>query len=276
MWQCPLCASPLTSDTQQSWHCDNNHRFDVAKQGYVNLLPVQFKKSLQPGDDKAMVQAREAFLNSGLYAPLITAIASDISTHHSAQKLHSIYDAGCGEGYYLRQLSQLLDNPITTYQGNDIAKSAIIRAAKQAQQQSLVKHQYVVASSFNLPLNDAQVDVLLQVFAPIDSAEAMRVLRPTGVWYQVVPNTRHLQEFKAHLYETVVPHDPQPLPGMTVLRDIDVAFTLNLTNTQKSQLFAMTPYAHSANEAKRQCCIDDAGETTIDFKIYVYQASQSC
>ena len=75
MWQCPLCASPLSVQTNQPWRCDKGHSFDVAKQGYVNLLPVQFKNSLQPGDDKAMVQAREAFLNAGFYDPLIQAIS---------------------------------------------------------------------------------------------------------------------------------------------------------------------------------------------------------
>ena len=35
----------------------NKHQFDKAKEGYVNLLPVQHKKSKNPGDDAQMVQA---------------------------------------------------------------------------------------------------------------------------------------------------------------------------------------------------------------------------
>ena len=271
MWQCPLCASPLSEQTNQPWRCDNGHSFDVAKQGYVNLLPVQFKKSLQPGDDKAMVQAREAFLNAGFYDPLIQAIGADIRTHRGDNTVRSIYDAGCGEGYYLRQLSALLDDPQIVYQGNDIAKNAVIRAAKQAQQHHLTQHQYVVASSFHLPLQSNQIDVLLQIFAPIDSAEALRVLNTGGLWYQVVPNQTHLQEFKAHLYDTVTPHAPQALPDIALVRELDVAFTLTLTSIQKSQLFTMTPYAHSANAIKRALCIDDPSAVTIDFKIFVYQ-----
>jgi 23S rRNA (guanine745-N1)-methyltransferase len=272
MWQCPLCASPLSVQSKQPWACDNGHSFDVAKQGYVNLLPVQFKNSLQPGDDKAMVQAREAFLNAGFYAPLIQAIAADIN-QYSANKntIRAIYDAGCGEGYYLRQLNSLLDDPELVYLGNDIAKNAVIRAAKQAQQQHLTQHQYVVASSFHLPLKSNQIDVLLQVFAPIDSAEALRVLKSCGLWYQVVPNQSHLQEFKVHLYDSVTPHAPQPLSDVPLVRELDVAFTLSLSPLQKSQLFAMTPYAHSANATKRALCIDDPNSVTIDFKIYVYQ-----
>ena len=271
MWQCPLCASPLSVQTNQPWRCDNSHSFDVAKQGYVNLLPVQFKNSLQPGDDKVMVQAREAFLNAGFYAPLIQAISADIQSHRAAGSVRAIYDAGCGEGYYLRQLSALLDDPNITYQGNDIAKNAVLRAAKQAQQHALIQHQYVVASSYHLPLKSNQIDVLLQVFAPMDTAEAVRVLNTGGLWYQVVPNQSHLQEFKTHLYDTVTPHAPEPLTDVPLLKEIDVAFVLDLTSVQKSQLFAMTPYAHSANANKRALCIDDPSSVTIDFKIYVYQ-----
>ncbi|MDG1121472.1 MAG: methyltransferase domain-containing protein [Glaciecola sp.] len=271
MWQCPLCASPLSVQTNQPWRCDNGHSFDVAKQGYVNLLPVQFKNSLQPGDDKVMVQAREAFLNAGFYAPLIQAISADIQSHRAAGSVRAIYDAGCGEGYYLRQLSALLDDPNITYQGNDIAKNAVLRAAKQAQQHALIQHQYVVASSYHLPLKSNQIDVLLQVFAPMDTAEAVRVLNTGGLWYQVVPNQSHLQEFKTHLYDTVTPHAPEPLTDVPLLKEIDVAFVLDLTSVQKSQLFAMTPYAHSANANKRALCIDDPSSVTIDFKIYVYQ-----
>ena len=271
MWQCPLCTSPLSVQTNHPWLCDNGHSFDVAKQGYVNLLPVQFKNSLQPGDDKAMVQAREAFLNAGFYAPLIKAISADIQSHRAASSVRAIYDAGCGEGYYLRQLSALLDDPNISYQGNDIAKNAVLRAAKQAQQHALIQHQYVVASSFHLPLKSNQIDVLLQVFAPLDTAEALRVLNTGGLWYQVVPNQSHLQEFKAQLYDTVTPHAPEPLADVPLLKEIDVAFVLDLTSAQKSQLFAMTPYAHSANASKRALCIDDPSSVTIDFKIYVYQ-----
>ncbi len=56
---CPLCQLPLIKEQinnkQGRWYCDNNHSFDIAKQGYTNLLPVQNKKSRSPGDDAEMV-----------------------------------------------------------------------------------------------------------------------------------------------------------------------------------------------------------------------------
>ena len=69
-YRCPLCQQALLLN-EKSYRCENNHSFDQAKQGYVNLLPVQFKHSKEPGDNKAMVQARRAFLDKGYYQPLL-------------------------------------------------------------------------------------------------------------------------------------------------------------------------------------------------------------
>jgi len=66
---CPLCRSELVQDGKQ-WRCGQNHSFDQAKEGYVNLLPVQKKNSRDPGDNKQMMQARRAFLNAGYYQAL--------------------------------------------------------------------------------------------------------------------------------------------------------------------------------------------------------------
>jgi 23S rRNA (guanine745-N1)-methyltransferase len=74
---CPLDGKPLSLN-ERSWHCDNNHSYDVAKQGYVNLLPVQNKRSKDPGDSKAMVQARREFLEQGHYQPLAQALANTV------------------------------------------------------------------------------------------------------------------------------------------------------------------------------------------------------
>ena len=72
-YQCPLCQQVLVFN-EQSYRCTNNHSFDQAKEGYVNLLPVQHKHSKDPGDNKAMVNARRAFLDLGFYQPLVKAI----------------------------------------------------------------------------------------------------------------------------------------------------------------------------------------------------------
>ena len=73
-YRCPLCRQSLQLDAR-SWACPSGHRFDIAREGYVNLLPVHKKKSLAPGDSEAMLKARRAFLAQGHYAPLRAALA---------------------------------------------------------------------------------------------------------------------------------------------------------------------------------------------------------
>ena len=90
---CPLDKQPLQLN-ERTWCCENGHSYDVAKQGYVNLLPVQNKRSKDPGDSKAMVQARRKYLEEGHYLPLARALA-DIVLEQGDQTL---LDAGCGEG----------------------------------------------------------------------------------------------------------------------------------------------------------------------------------
>ena len=68
-YSCPLCHAPL-SRSDNHYSCPQRHQFDLAKEGYVNLLPVQFKRSRDPGDSAEMMQARRAFLDAGHYRPL--------------------------------------------------------------------------------------------------------------------------------------------------------------------------------------------------------------
>ena len=74
MLTCPICQAPL-SLVDNGVACPANHRFDRARQGYLNLLPVQHKNSRDPGDNAAMVEARRRFLEGGHYAPLAARLA---------------------------------------------------------------------------------------------------------------------------------------------------------------------------------------------------------
>ncbi|MFP5340714.1 MAG: putative RNA methyltransferase, partial [Gammaproteobacteria bacterium] len=71
---CPICQAPLSA-LDNGVVCAANHRFDRARQGYLNLLPVQHKNSRDPGDNQAMVEARRRFLDGGHYAPLARRLA---------------------------------------------------------------------------------------------------------------------------------------------------------------------------------------------------------
>ena len=102
---CPLDGAPLQRDAS-TWRCAAGHCFDIASQGYANLLPVQQKRSRDPGDSKEMVAARQRFLNAGFYEPIAAATRRAALAELPATALASCLDAGCGEGYYLRQLAE--------------------------------------------------------------------------------------------------------------------------------------------------------------------------
>ncbi len=98
---CPLDGAPLHC-TGSTWRCAAGHSFDIASQGYTNLLPVQNKRSRDPGDSKAMVAARRRFLTAGFYQPIAAAVNQATLADLPLSATASCLDAGCGEGYYLR------------------------------------------------------------------------------------------------------------------------------------------------------------------------------
>lgn len=76
--RCPVCGGPLLL-AGRSLRCARAHSFDLAKEGYAYLLPMQKKHAADPGDGKAMVRARRAFLSAGHYAPLMATLAADLN-----------------------------------------------------------------------------------------------------------------------------------------------------------------------------------------------------
>lgn len=97
-FSCPLCHAPLTR-AEKTFICPQGHQFDRAKEGYVNLLPVQHKRSRDPGDSAEMMQARRAFLDAGHYQPLRDAVVA-LLRQYLTEGASAMLDIGCGEGYY--------------------------------------------------------------------------------------------------------------------------------------------------------------------------------
>ena len=125
---CPIDGEQLEYHGRQLL-CENGHAFDIARQGYVNLLPVQHKRTKHPGDSKAMVLARTHFLNSGVYKPIANQLNKLVYTQITAGKETTLLDAGCGEGYYFNAvLNYLSDKEAATdlsFIGLDISKQRL-------------------------------------------------------------------------------------------------------------------------------------------------------
>ncbi len=249
LFLCPLCGEVL-SGGGQALRCGAGHCFDRAREGYVHLLPVGQKHSRAPGDDKAMVAARRAFLDRGYYAPLRSALCS-LSVELTGQA-PVVLDAGCGEGYYTAGVRDALlsagRSPLTA--GIDISKFSLQKAAKR-----YPGVEFAVASAYRLPVADRSVDLLLNVFSPLAIDEFRRVLKPGGHYLYVVPAAMHLWEMKEVLYDRPYPNEERETPyaGFSYDRIVPVEYTIHLPGQEDIQaLFGMTPYAWKTPRAGRE------------------------
>ncbi|MCX7085116.1 MAG: 23S rRNA (guanine(745)-N(1))-methyltransferase [Methylococcales bacterium] len=246
-YQCPICGEPLiVSINQRSYSCSNRHSFDCAKEGYINLLPVQQKHSKEPGDNKVMLDARRLFLEASFYEPLAKAIALIINAIQTPNQPANILDLGCGEGYYTRKISELCQSSaLIKLFGNDISKFAISAAAKKQK-----SAQFIVASSNKLPYVSNFFDVVIRVFAPSEATELCRIIKTSGYLITVTPGPRHLWQIKEHIYTNVKEHteDAEIPDGFTQLSSQRISYKISPNAEQRAALLQMTPFAWSASE----------------------------
>lgn len=258
---CPLCRQPLIRDGQ-SLSCPQGHRFDLARQGYVNLLPVQHKNSRAPGDNQQMVEARRRFLARGHYLP----IAHHVSRLAAALQPQQWLDIGCGEGYYSNQIAQAL--PYSHGYALDISKQAIRRACALNAQIT-----WLVAGMNHIPLTDASCQLIISLFSPLDWREASRLINPNGSILRIGPASEHLVELRRLLYDDVRDYRDdkhlQKLPTTLQLRATErLRFTLNLTQEQdRTDLLSMTPYGWRASAQRREAVLDKTFEVTVSVRL---------
>ncbi|MGC8464774.1 MAG: putative RNA methyltransferase [Acidimicrobiales bacterium] len=265
-WRCSVCSTSLELvPTERRWLCSQGHSFDVAREGYVNLLLAQQRRSRIPGDPPEMVWARERFLATGLYRALTETIVAKVSSYTP----RAVLDVGCGEGHHTRALEA---PEVLAF---DVAKIAVAHAAKRDQRTS-----YAVANAASVPLADGVVDLCVNIFGPIDSSELARVLPAGGVVVAAHPAHDHLKELRSLVYRTARPHvvkdplrDRRDLFQLTDTHELRYRFTINEPTTALD-LFTMTPYRWHAVPQIEQAIIEQAEvgfELTADFVISVYR-----
>ena len=240
---CPICAQSLRRE-EKRLVCPSRHSFDIARQGYVNLLTVQQKHSLCPGDTREQVLSRRAFLEAGFYAP-ISETLNRAALDQGAQG--PILDVGCGEGYYSHRLAQAMEAPLI---GLDISKEAV-RCAAGKYKGPL----WLCATAAHIPVKDNSVGTLTSLFALTLPEEFRRVLRRDGLFFQVLAAEDHLLGLKSIVYDNLTHKEKNTvpaLPGFQLLESRPIRFSFQLEGNQIQSLFAMTPHLFRIGKAGAQ------------------------
>lgn len=265
--RCPICGAPLSRENR-SFVCPARHCFDIAKQGYVNLLPVTQKLSKHPGDTRDMVQSRRDFLDQGFYRPIVDRLLA--LTLPLLPEAPWVLDAGCGEGYYMTQLQARC--PAGHFLGVDISKDAV-RYAAVRNKQAL----WAAASAAHLPVQDRSMDLVMSMFALCVPGEFFRVLRPGGIYLEVTAGRDHLLGLKSLIYAQLTEKAPKAAPdypGFRLLREETLCFPVELTSgTEVQQLLRMTPHVwRITQEGARRAAQAQSLSDTAQVLFRVYQA----
>ena len=230
---CPLCENELTK-TDKTYLCSRGHSFDIARQGYVNLLTVQQKHSLAPGDTREQVLSRRSFLEEGHYAPICQAL---IEAATALEVTGPILDIGCGEGYYSSRLAEALGAELT---GLDISKEAV-RCAAAKYKNAL----WITATAAHIPVKSKSVGLLTSLFALTLPEEFHRVLKKGGYYFQVLAAQDHLLGLKSIIYPELKFKEKDTVPeleGFSLVRSLPIRFSFTVEEQQVQNLFSMTPH----------------------------------
>ena len=296
---CPLCQSPLIP-AADTWRCDGSlhpkqtsHPFDVARQGYVNLLPVQQKKSKAPGDSQASIEARKRFLNVGHYQPLNDLICQKMVALLSPNEHVNWLDIGCGEGYYTQAMAQLGTEVIDTLIAADISKPAMLEIARTSKAENRLWYQQnedsaakttaiypLVTSAAHLPLRAGSMTGISSIFSPILPEAFAEVLVDNGYLIIAKPDVGHLATMREALFDDVREHDSDKFltelaPYFTLVNTYRVSTEMTLSADDLADLMTMTPYAYRARSEKKQALLAAVAiepfNTEAKFVVYVLQ-----
>lgn len=268
MFLCPICKKELKR-IENSLKCENNHSFDYAKSGYVNLLNPGKQNNRVAGDSKEMIRARTRFFECGAYENIKSTLTEILLSLGGK----TVVDAGCGEGYYSLGIAKT--NTGSTVLGFDMSKFGCEHGAKSARAEGLNNAYFAVGNIFDLPLPDSYADTVVSLFAPVASEEFSRILKNGGHLVVVSAGIDHLDGLKSVLYDSIYPNEEKFLEfeGFDLLEVKNLKYqTVILGNDVIEALFTMTPYYHRTSQAdKEKLHSVHTLKTTVEVNFIIYR-----
>jgi len=295
MLACPVCQQPLTQQ-QRQFVCEANHSFDLAKQGYLNLLLVNQKRSKTPGDSADMIQARQRFLDQGYYQPIAEQLNQSVLSALSGKPPENgwqLADVGCGDGYYSTRLSQALalrqehrqEQKHQLY-GVDISKDALKAACKRTRSASTSTSttenniQWLVASGRRLPMLPHSLDAIVSLFTPVTPEGWHQTLKPGGKLILATTGQDHLLELRQKIYPDVSTRvfDPRPELENHHFRALEEPTRLQASATIQASdlpdLLTMTPHGWRSSPTTHEALFALPQLTvTLDVNFWLFEAT---
>lgn len=242
--RCPVCGGEL-SLAGRALRCAAGHSFDVARQGYVNLLTGRPRAAT--GDTAAMLAARDTFLGAGHFEPLESALAEVAA---AAPGDGCVVDLGAGNGRKLARVLEAL--PPRPGLALDVSPHALRRAARAHPRIGAVGCDIWAA----LPVRDEAAGLILNVFAPRNGPEIERIIVPGGRLLVITPTTRHLEQIAGPLgLLSVDERKPERLARelggrLAALSSEELEWELSLGREGLEALVMMGPNAFHTNPAE--------------------------
>lgn len=274
---CPHCGSDLDADDDGDDSgndaavvlCERGHSFDVARQGYVSLMPGSAGKIT--GDSAEMIAARAAFLDGGHFDPIADAVVAAVGS------ARTVLEVGAGTGHYLAAAVEATGGRGI---GVDVSKAAARRVAR-----AHPRIGSIVADVWHgLPVRTGALDAVTCVFSPRNAAELHRVLVPGGVLVVVTPTERHQQELIDRVGLIGVDEDKARRLGESLSGRFEpehrtaVEFTMRLGHADVGNLVAMGPSARHTTDASRRDAIaslPETAEVTASVIVGIYRAASA-
>ena len=233
---CPVCGGGLgLTAAGQSLACSAGHSFDIARQGYVNL----YRGKPVNEYSKESFRQRQQILEKCMYAHILEEICSFLQAVCGAGRPRLLLDAGCGEGYYTREIAARLGGCGLDFYGVDLSRDSVQLAASTANQAggaaSAIK--WLVADIGHLPVRDGSVDFLLDIFTSAIYEEFQRILSPDGYLIKVIPGEGHVKELREAASSQLHHKDYKERKGTAVFSE----HFETILNKTVSQTFAVTP-----------------------------------
>ena len=254
MLACPICGGALAR-TDQRLCCPAGHSFDIARQGYANLLRNQ---TSQQHYDRTSFAMRRRVFQSGLYDAIAHTIAELAS--HAVERLEAqdaehterlaIVDAGCGEGFFSRAIRAACDAPLCAF---DISRDSIQLAATTDPCDAIV---WLVADLATIPVQTGCAACVLDIFSPANYREFARILAQGGCIVKAIPTAQHLKEIR-QLASSRLKHDTYSNQRIIdhfarfchIEHRCTASTTLELDDEVRDALVAMTPMLFNVDTA---------------------------